>query len=263
MVSIHNSQEKNMPSEARAALKAAAQKFVTLEKQIASLEAAAGRANAAAIEASAELDNYSDLEQEITRWRVSQVKNGASTKTLPDSLRARAEAKRAAVDELEQSRETLQAVEKELDDTRTKQEAAAEKRRMAAAAVIIESADVLGNELVGLNARRAEILHALFGIQRLRIVIAGKLKPIELGYECQQAMHGGDGLIFPPGSDPIDALAERWVRRFEALLTDPDAEITVPKPVLPSDYIFGAPAAFEPGQGWVGGTPATWKPEAA
>jgi hypothetical protein len=255
-------EEKYMASKARAELKAAAQKVSALEKQLTSLESAAERANAASADAAGELDTYSELEKEITRWRVSQVKKGASTKTLPDSLRAKAEAKRTAADELEQSRETLEAINRELEETRAQLGAATDNCYLAAGAVISELADVLGNELAGLNGRRAEILHALFGIQRLQMLIAGKPQTVALSDACQRAMNGTDVLIFPPTSDPISALADRWIKRYKALLVDPDVEITVPKPVMPSDYVFAVPATFEEGQGWVGGTPGSWKPEA-
>lgn len=253
-------------SETRAALKAAAKKAATLKNQIHTLEDARERAQATADQAQQELTRHSGLDKEITRWRVDQVKKGASTKVLPASLQAKVNGRRDAQEELEQSHSTIEAIREELE-TMTAQLARVEaEQRDRAVDVVRELEHSLAGELRTINERRTEILQLLRGLSVLEVpgILDANGRPTGIGITTStlEVVEMGQTFPFPVGADPLEEMARRWGTRLAAVCADPDAEITTPKHLTPSDYVPGRPREFiAPGLPWAPGTPGTWKPE--
>lgn len=257
-----------MDDSKRTALRAATAEVSALEKQIRSLEAAARRAGAEVEEAQAELQRHAKLDAEITRWRVDQMKADKQTKALPEKLKTRVDAKRAASEELEQARSTIAAIETELEEVRAKLIALRKTQALDAAAVLIDIGDVLAAELKAINRRRAEIIQVLKGLASMNLETEdGPLGGIRLSDEAEAAIQIGEPSFLFPGHirpGPLEEIATRWQQRLSALLADPDAEITAPAHVVPADYIEPPPPAYPgPGQVWPSLGPGSWKPEQA
>ncbi len=194
-----------MSQDSRAELKAAIAKVDALNKQIANLEAAAERADRAVEQAGVELAKYTGLDKEITAWRVNQVKKGQSTKTLPEKLRAKVDAKRAAGEELEQAESTQEALKDELASLRPSIKPLEEQRVKAAVAVLHEEAgDSLAHEFAEVNAKYTELVRLIRGLANVPLhelprsgysvsgpAISGYTKTI------LEALNGSDG-AFPP-----------------------------------------------------------------
>ena len=217
-----------MQETARARLKSAIAKAADLSAQIEKMEAATERAEAAAQEAQTELAKYAGLDKTITAWRIDQVKKEASTKVLPEKLKAKLEAKRAAEDELEQAEGTLEAISEELEALRTQEKPLEGEKDNAAVSVLLEYADGLARELADHNARGRELRQSLNGLTR---AIAKSTTTI------QAALNNYD-FEFLPGCDLEYDCGQRWKKRLEAILADPDAVVTTPKIIVPSDYSF-------------------------
>jgi len=238
-----------MSEETRTALSSANANLANLNRDIERLEAAAQRSEQAALEATAQLDKYLGLDKEITRWRVEQVKEGASTKVLPDHLKTQVDARRDGVEELDQSRATQQAIADELAELRRLQGPVEQTRQQCAVAILHEMGDALASELASLNHRRAELFQLLWGLDRLEVTGNGnEWSRVGLTEYARNAMNAHDSEVFPDGVEATREIAERWRRRLEAISANPYAEINPPKPVAPADYIT------EPGLG-------TWVPE--
>jgi chromosome segregation ATPase len=225
----HNRGEKQIMSQARTNLKAAVTKIGNLTTQIENLEAAADRADDAAEQARAELEKSQGLEKEITAWRVAQVKKGLSTKTLPENLKVKTDAKRAAEEELEQAESTHNALSEELEELQACLKPAEQERLKCAHAVLHDTGDELAQELVSLQARHYELMQLIMSLAQT----------IGLTPEMEAAVLNQDGRAqFPGNCDPIAAMAMRWKDRLEAVLKDPDAPLTVPKQIVPSDFVI-------------------------
>jgi len=254
-----------MSEGTRAALKAAAKKVFALENQIETLEAAAERAESASAEASTELENYAELEKEITRWRVNQLKKGGGTKVLPDDLKARINAKRTAADELEQSQSTSEAIAEELKDVRARLRIVARDRTKCAIAVLHEMGDLLADELRTINTRRAELIQILQGLSEVKVPLSVSGHPVAIGVSAAtyEAINMGNAFAFPPNApDPVDEVTKRWTCRLDAICADPDAVIAAPKHLLPSHYVPGSLGKFQgSGLPFSAGTPGNWVPE--
>lgn len=248
-------------SGSRADFKAATEKASALEKQVKKLQAAAERAQETADAAEAEMNRYRDLDAEITRWRVAQVKKGASTKIMPEKLKARVDAKRAALEELEQARETVQAIEKELEQAEIDRKEAEEIRMESAAEVVSEMGDSLAAELAQINRRRLVIEQLLRGLEAAEFRRGYVIGWTEL---TKSAMNQPDDLGFPQiGNqviDPAHEIGKRWRARLDAILADPNAEISIPKPLMPEDYIPEPPRKWVEGSLVPTGTDG-WRPE--
>jgi hypothetical protein len=255
-----------MSKEKRTGLKAAAERVSALQEQIETLEAAAERAENASVEASDELEKYGDLEGEITRWRVAQLKKGASTKVLPDNLKARVEAKRAAADELEQSQTASQAIAEELRETRSKLRTADQEKTKCGIAVLHETGDTIADELKAVNIRRIELMQVLQGLAAVNMISerTGRPEGIGLTQGAVEVFNMANGFVFHDLADPTEELARRWKARLDALCANSDAEIAAPRHLLPSDYVPGTPPKYQgDGLPWLQGTPGIWKPEKA
>ncbi len=252
-----------MSKETRAALRAAAEKVSALRKQIQALEVAEERAEGTADQARQELARHAHLDKEITKWRVEQVKKGASTKTLPNQLQTKVAARRDASEELEQSQSTLQAIREELEGLNFQCEKAEAEARTCAVTVLHEMGDALAAELRSINMRRRELRQLLSGLSDVKIERPGYApKAIGISRAAEEALNMDGSFDFPGNIDPAEEIVRRWARRLEALCADPNAEITAPKHLTPSDYVPGKPREFVgAGLPWSPGTPGSWKSE--
>jgi hypothetical protein len=252
-----------MSSNARAVLKSTHKKVSAFDQQIKSLESAAEQATHSADEALAELQKHGELDAEITHWRVNQVKAGKQTKVLPENLKDRVEAKRAAADELEQSQSVLEAIQQELENLRSQRKRADRDHIFAAGEVLAEIAGGLGAELKAINTRRAVIVQILSGLQRMDVFIEGQGHGRLLNLDvASESMDIPEGFRFPHYADPSEAMAARWKARLNELLADPDAAVGPPPHVTTSDYRPGAPSQFQgPGLPWTPMGQGTWAPE--
>ncbi len=237
-----------MSEEIRAALRSANENVSNLCNEIERLESAAQRAEQAAQDATAEMAKYSELDKEITKWRVEQLKQGANARVLPDHLKVQLDAKRDAVEELEQSRATQQAILEELEDLRQRQRPAEQERMKCAIAILQEMGDALASELASINHRRADLFQLLRGLEQLEVAMDSDM-PTAIGVTeyARNTMSIAETYVFPDGAEATMEIAERWKRRLEAICADPDAEINPPKPVAPSDYVLEpAPGCWVP-----------------
>lgn len=250
--------------ESREALKAAHRKVRNIDKQIEVLESAAQRAEEAAQQATSELSKHSRLDKEITAWRVTQLKKGGNTKVLPDDLRERVDAKRAAEGELKQSQSAQQAITEELEELRNKRDRAEQDRMTLAIGTLHAMGEILANELYTINIRRAQLLQVLAGLFSMKIDDR-VAREVAISTITAGAMKMGDSFAFEPNTipGPLDEMGRRWQRRLDALCTDPDADITAPKHLEPSDYLPGKPEGWQgPGHALPGAPAGSWKPEA-
>jgi hypothetical protein len=225
-------------SQAREALKTAVASIAELTAQIESLEKAQLRAGEAAQEARNELQRHSNLNAEITHWRVAETKAGRSTKVLPDKLRAKQELLKRAQEELDQSQSTLEALDDEMQDLRMRLKPAEKERYRLAWEVLHEHCNGLAEELHTLNIRRWKLRQILTSLGELTIYPPGEnFRRIGLTVAMERAL---DGFApqFIPSLDPLRDMGARWHKRADQLLANPDAQITTPKPILPSDYSF-------------------------
>ena len=235
-----------MSEEIRAALRSANERVSNLNKEIERLESAAQFAEQAVQDAGAELTRHSELDREIIKWRVEQLKQRSSTRVLPDHLKAQLDARRFAIEEIDLSRATQQAILQELEELRQRQRPAAQERMRCAIANLHEMGDALASELVSLNHRRADLFQLLWGLERLEVVVDNDWPtPIGLTEYARDAMSISEMYVFPEGAEATREASERWRRRLEAISENPYAEINPPKPVAPSDYVQ------EPSPGWV------------
>jgi len=240
-----------MTEEIREALRSANENISNLNREIERLESAAQRAEQAAQEATAEMEKHSELDKEITKWRVEQLKQGENTRVLPDYLRIQLDAKHDAAEELEQSRATQQAILEELEGLRRSQRPAEQERLRCAITILHVMGDALASELASINHRRADLFQLLRGLERLEIPIEGDWPTaIGLSEYARNAMSNAETYVFPEGAEATAEIAERWRRRLEAICANPYAEINPPGPVTPADYVL------EP-------SPGCWIPEHA
>ena len=253
-------------SEKREALKTAAETAAALEAQVQRLKEAAARAACACDDAEDALAGFDDLEDQVTKWRVAQLKKGASTKELPDKLKDRVDAKRAANDEVELSRLAARAIDEELKAAQSKLKITAKERMNCAVAVLHHEGDVLADELRAINVRRAELLQILTGLGAVEIFSEKVGRPLGIGLSeaATEAVNMGHQFAFQQCADPEVEIARRWKKRLDALCADPDTVVVTPKHVVPSDFTPGDPPHIMTiGQPWSPGTPGTWKPEQA
>ena len=254
-----------MKNETRKELKTAHDQVAQLKAQIEALKTAAARAEESAADANAALEHHSGLEKAITRWRVSQLKNGGDTKRLPADLKARVDAKRDAEDELAQAQDALQEIASELNITRTKLRLANFAHEKEVIAVLHGSADELAAELEAINQRRAEIRQQLSGLAGIQLQLrdAGPAESIGMSKRAARAFNAGSDFDFPQHANADREQVIRWKLRFDALKADPDAAIVPPRPLCPADYMPTTHPRFAnaPGFGWTVGLQGSWKPE--
>jgi chromosome segregation ATPase len=223
-------------SDARAKLKAAIADLARLTEKIESLEGANVRAAEAVEHAKAEVATHAGLEKEITRWRVSQVKKGASTKELPESLAAKVAAKKAAESEVEQAEATLEALREELAELRKGVKPLEEARQQAALNVLLgEQIDDLAREYSEISVRERELGLLLHGLAHLQVEKNGKIEPVGYTQSIVNVLKLGEQ--FPQEVSPNADMGTRWQRKLNALLKDPEARIERPVAIVPSDYV--------------------------
>lgn len=226
-------------NETRGNLKDANKEVADIKSQIEKLETAVERAGAAAEQAEVEFAKYTDLGEEITRWRVQQVKAGATTKELPARLKAKVDAKRAAEEEIEQSAATRAALAEELDQLQKRMKPIEKQRFQVATEVLHEQGDVLAKELVGVSARRSELVFLIRSLANMPGVDGdpiGFTRPMFDAQNSAGTYEAEQGFVHLV--DPLQDMAARWRTRLAALLSDPDAAVSIPRLVTPADYTY-------------------------
>src|SRR5579862_6889760 len=236
-----------MTEGVRVALRIANENIANLKKEIERLESAAQRAERAAQDATAGLEKHSELDKEITKWRVEQLKQGENTRVLPDYLKVQLDAKHDAAEELEQARATQQAILEELESLRQRQRPAEEERLRCAISIMHVMGDALASELASINHRRADLFQLLRGLEQLEVPREND-SPIAIGLSeyARNAMNMAETYQFPDGAEAIREISERWKRRLETICANPYAEINPPSPVTPSDYVVEPSPGFVP-----------------
>jgi hypothetical protein len=225
-----------MFEESREKLKAAIKKVGEQIATIGKMEAAAKTADETAIQARADLAMYSSLDKEITKWRVDQVKHGASTKTLPDKLKAKLEAKRAAEEEITQSEATRDAINLELKEVREVIKPLEREQFECAVSLLHEKGDVLAQELIAVNQREIVLQQLLEGLSSMTVDFRDNRGERNIGRTKAMEEALSDHTWKFDRVNPYEGMGRRWKERLDALLVDPDADVTIPNPILPSDY---------------------------
>lgn len=223
----------------RIALKEASANSKRLADEIEKLASAIKRATATSEDASQELLQHGALDQEITRWRVAQVKKGLSTKTLPTALKDKIEARRNAEDEIEQSKSTLEVLNQELRELRKQHRACETERENSALQVLLhEEGANLAGEYTSAMTRAAELRLLLEGLAHIRLLASVGTDRVRPRYS--QAMNEAiqsEGVRFPENTYPFEDMGTRWKTRLERLKKNPDATVDRPKIIAPSDYV--------------------------
>lgn len=231
---------------ARERLKAAVAKAANLEGQKAKLETALKTATAAEQAAIQELGRFSDLDAAIKRYRVDTTKNGGNARELPQVLKDRLVARRNAVEEIEQSRSTREAIAEELDDIKKRLAPMDENKTACAVDVLREKADQLAAELIGINQRRRDLIQILEGFADVGVMQKGLMGTVGYSPAMSKAL-GGFDYSFALNLTPLKDMGNRWLARVQALLADPDVEVTIPQTIKPSDYTDRTPVWNGPG----------------
>lgn len=231
---------------AREKLKGAVAKAANLESQKAKLEKALETATAAAEQAIEDWERFSDLDAAIKKFRIDAVKNGGNSRELPQVLKDQLAARRRAEEEIEQATSTKEAITEELDDV-TKRLAPMEQTKTACALDILrEKGDELAAELATLNERRRDLVQILDGLANVSVMKNGRMQ--QAGYTPAASKAIADpNYEFAGNLKPLDDMSDRWIARLNALVTDPDAELTIPQTIKPSDYRVTSPAWNGPG----------------
>jgi hypothetical protein len=229
---------------AREKLKAAIAKATNLESQKEKLETALKTATDAVGAGTEDLGRFSDLDAAIKKFRVDAVKNGGNSRDLPQGLKDRLTARRNAEEEIEQAASTREAIVEELDDIRKRLAPMNETKIVCAIDVLREYADVAAAELIALNERRRDLTQILDGLANLSFV--GHASFVGYSPTMSKAMTSFD-YQFAGNLTPQSDMGARWLARINALLEDPDAELTLPQTIKPSDYDATSPAWKGPG----------------
>ena len=220
---------------AREKLKKETGQSIKLARQVEQLKEAMAGAEGMINEAETALAAFNGLDKAISTFRVKQLKDGASPKILPDELRARVVAKREAEEELSQATNTRDSVQEELDAAEFRLAPMETERSKRAIDVLHEMADGLATELIQINLRGRDLRQILSGLANLHIGIDGRMQQVGYTAAIGSALSSCD-YVFSGNMDPGAGMGERWKARLDALLSDPDAEVTIPKPIAPSDY---------------------------
>lgn len=222
-------------SQARERLKEAVAAFAAITEQIATLETASASATRIIENAQAALEGFSGLDNDITAYRIGAVKSGLGTQPLPDSLKEKMTAKRNAEEELEQAKSTLEAITAELSGVRKELTWKELPRMKAATSVLHELADKAATELIVINRRQWELQWILTGLWHLKVPTESGIQKLAGSPLMDQAFSFHQP-AFEGIFDPLAGMSSRWQDRLNVLLANPDADISLPKPVMPQDW---------------------------
>lgn len=229
----------------REELRAAAQIVQVLGEEVAATEDALRRAQTMVIEAEAELESFKDLDRSIAEWRKHALKQGADPRELPAELAEQKTAKLTAGDELELARATAADLANDLESLQLKYKRAKEEQATAAMRVLNAHGDQLANELIELNARSDRLRCLLTALPGVAVSNErGIIRWINTE-RATWALNGyKNGRAFPASVDPVKLTADRWQRRFAALLSDPEAIIDDVQAVDPEELIYRDGSVF-------------------
>jgi hypothetical protein len=231
---------------AREKLKAAVAKAANLEDQKAKLEKALTTATDAEQAATDELQRFSDLDAAIKRYRIEATKNRGNARELPQVLKDRLAARRNAVEEIEQAVSTREAIAEELDDIEKRLAPMKETKTACAVDVLREEADRLAAELIVINERRRDLIQILEGFADVNFMQNGRMGTVGYTSAMSKAL-GGFNYAFSLNLSPLNDMGNRWLARINALLANPDVEVTIPQNIKPSDYTDRTPVWNGPG----------------
>jgi hypothetical protein len=231
-----------MHNKARARMKAGLEELSRAKKGFDALERVKESAESAVQNAEAELVSFNDLDGQITKFRVAASKKGLNPKNLSDELKVRVSAQRDAIEEVDQAKKTLEAIEEEHASAKFNLRELENGRIKLVLEVFQEVAAGLLAELNSVNAKRQELMHQISGLAEVSVSLDGRRQFI--GHTPYGSglisLEGGPSISdWPGGISAMQANAKRWEERISALMENPDADITVPKPVKPADLILG------------------------
>jgi hypothetical protein len=246
-------------SEEREKLKELIEKVNQQATKVARLQAAVARAEQTKEQAVAELQGFENLDKEITNWRVGQVKKNLPTHRLPEALKAKVSAKRAAEEEIEQSGSTLEALKGELSERLTETKAMeAERDELAKEILLSEVGEELAREYKEIVLRKDELYLLMQGLGYLN---SKHLNPnYGPGHGATTPRFSAliadalrfEGYAYPPNSNPAADMSLRWQKPLHELLKDAHAVVSRPRLIAPSDYVrtdagqaFGIPLPAE------------------
>lgn len=230
----------------RELLKAAVAKAANLEIQKAKLEKALETATAAEQAAIEDWERFSDLDAAIKKFRVDAVKNGGNSRDLPQVLKDRLTARRSAEEEIEQATSTKEAITEELGDITKRLAPMGQTITLCALDILREKGDELASELTALNERRRDLVQILDGLANVSVMKNGTMQQAGYTPAASKAMANPD-YEFAGNLKPLHDMSDRWLARLNAIVADPDAELTIPQIIKPSDYRVTSPAWNGPG----------------
>jgi hypothetical protein len=206
---------------ARAKLKTTQAEIATLTNEIARLEKAQSEARAQAREAQDALSGYENLDNAVSKWRASAIKTGNDPRRLPDELKKKLAARKAAQEESEQASGTLDVLGAELGETKVKlKPLLAESERLTIEALHEELVTPLAQELIMLKQRQLELELLLVSFPGSSALITEARGSYRYDF----------------GADPKLPMSVRWRIRVDALKRDGSAAASAPKLVMPSDF---------------------------
>jgi hypothetical protein len=206
---------------ARTKLKTTQAEIATLTAEIARLEAAKSTAREQATEAQTELAAHEKLDNIVAKWRASEVKAGRDPRQLPGELKKKLAAKKAALEELAQSRDTLDALTDELGEAKTKLRPLLEKaEQLALDTLHDERIAPMAEELIALKDRALQLELFLTTFPASSPLIAKALASYRYDF----------------ADDPKLPMSVRWRIRIDALKRDGSAAASAPKLVTPADF---------------------------
>lgn len=228
-------------SEARIKLAAVQAEAASMTVEIEQMETALSQARMDVQEAEASLKRFAELDKHISHWRAAALKKGKDPKKLPDNVKQQLQERKAAEEELTQSNDTFEVLQQEIAEAKAKLEKLRSRpEELAVEVLLAELIEPLAEEFIATSKRQWELRQQLLGFAYTR---RGNLHNGEnLGHTrlVSEALKGWvpvkPGSEVPGSEQPQFAMEYRWYERVEALIKDSGAEVTIPKPVLPSDF---------------------------
>jgi len=224
-------------SEARARLKEAVSRCSELTSTIQTLKGVQQTAEQQIEAAKLLIESFADLDAQISQFKVDAMKRKENPRALPPELKTRIDDRRSAHDELQWARSALEQVTKDLATAQVEFAAAKARGQAQAIAVLHETGETLADELFELNAKRLDLVRNLQGLSEVcsrdsTIFGLGKMERFRQAMNLQVESDPEW-----PSIEPHRAYGKRWDARLGALLNNPEAEVTIPKRIHPSDVI--------------------------
>lgn len=228
----------------RMKLQAAHEAANEAQATVSGLEAALERSAAAVADAEAALHQAAVSGSEAAAKRLAELKSGDAP--LTPLARIKRLTRFQCEEELELANHAHAALQSEMTIAKRKREIASDRLYWAAVAASYDFCEPLIAELEQVNARRHELRMILGGLTNHR---NANNRPIDLREPEGLADALRDSA--PNVTSPTAAMSERWAKRLDLLIADPDAEIDAPPAVTPDDAIFRPLPTGYPGNGGI------------